>query len=880
MVLLVQTCIIYQLKAQQTLPDEIPVDVTFSDISIDSALLLLTKASNINISYDSNIIPVDARRTIVAQKLQLGLILDDILFGTELVYKQVANQLIIIKDPDIKVEERVTISGYVTDATNGERILYASIYNEDISYGVQSNDYGYYSMTLPKGQNFIHFSYVQYTKKIISIDIQKDSIINIELEPNSLLNEIVITDKVPQKSKQAEQFDNVPIEMLNGMSSLVGEPDLFRMIQMRAGVSSGADGLGGLNVRGGDPDQNLILMDGVPVYNTGHALGLFSVFNPSAIKSAKLIKSGFPARYGGRLSSILDVRVKEGNKHHMAGEVAVNPILARATIEGPIKDGLSSFIVSGRRTIVDPWLKPLSRYTFELDEQEGFVNYLFYDLNAKMNFIVGDKDEIYFSTYIGKDKFTNDVLGNITDNGTDESIQELDVVSWDWGNRIASIKWGHYFSQKVVSYVNVGYSSFNFENFDFDRTIISQGTENEILAYGATFFRSDIKDLILNADVDYFISSNYHLKGGINFTNHTIQPGVTFNSTRDREFLDESRRITPERIKSETEFSSFRGGELRAYVENEITLKSLVFNVGIHASQISTEQTSYFDLQPRIAAKTFLTENTILKASYSEMDQYFHLLSSSGFGLPNDIWIPSTERIAPQSSKEYSLGLYQNFNDKGSMSIGLYYKDFNNIRAISEGGFLSIQNGQNWERDLPVGRGRAYGFELELEKRAGKFKGWINYTLSKSERTFEELNDGISFSSRNDRRHSLKMNGIYQVNENLELSASWQIASGLPYTSPVSLVPVPVQGGIEYIPIFGAINNIPLPTYHKLDFAVNLYNEYSWGRQKLSLGAYNAYNRQNPFYIDVVRDLNTNSFEQEAVSIIPIFPFVSLSIAL
>ncbi len=330
------------------------------------------------------------------------------------------------------------------------------------------------------------------------------------------------------------------------MSGLAGEPDIMCMVQMRAGVNTAADKLGGISIRSGNTDQNLILMAGMLVYNTGCALGLFSIFNHSAVKDFKVTKSGFPVRYGGRLSYVMDLVLKEGSKQEVKGEIGANPLLVRAVVEGPIKKGASSFIVSGRRTIVDhPWLKPLSRYSFELDNQEGFIDYKFHDFSAKLNFFLGEKDEIYVTAYTGKDQFENDVLGTITDDLQSSTTSELDNIRCDWGNDILSTRWSHYFNCKLVSYMNVGYSTYSFESFNFDRTIVAPNSPDERVDYTSTLYKSDIRDYILNGHFDYFASSNYLLKVGFNYINHGLSPGSSFSSIQDG-LLNYDNRLTPD----------------------------------------------------------------------------------------------------------------------------------------------------------------------------------------------------------------------------------------------------------------------------------------------------------------------------------------------
>ena len=433
----VALCLTNPLHAQN-LPDEQRVTTEFVEIPLDSALLVLSANSGVGISYDSRIIPPNKRVTLSANQLMLGLALDNVLVGTDISYRIVGNQIVLRKEEVIVQVKMATISGYLKDADSGEHLVYANASTIEPVYGTSSNEFGYYSLTLPVGVYEIQYSYVGYETYTVDINLTQDVIIDAELSTSALLNEVVILGEIPKESKYSEDFAEMPLEMLSSLPSLAGEPDIIRLAQSRAGVSSQVDGFGGLQVRGGSADQNLILLDGVPVYNTGHALGLFSIFNSSAIKSAKLIKGGFPARYGGRLSSVFDIRTKEGNKNEIKGDAAISPLLIRGTVEGPIKQGKSSFLLSARRTIIDPWLRPLSRYQFERNREDGQINFFFYDINAKFNAEIGKKHQVYVSLYGGQDKYANEVTGFLdTDAG---EIEELDQTDVEWGNIIGTVR--------------------------------------------------------------------------------------------------------------------------------------------------------------------------------------------------------------------------------------------------------------------------------------------------------------------------------------------------------------------------------------------------------------------------------------------------------
>ncbi len=858
-------------------PDETRVTVDFANIPLDSALLVLSAKSGVGISFDPRIIPEAKRVSLSANRLMLGLALDNVFVNTEIYYKIVGNQIIVEKTAPPPVSKLVTVSGYLYDKASGEKLVYANIANSTATYGISSNEFGYYSMTFPVGNYELNYSYVGYESVDVYANLFQDTIINVLLTSSTYLNEVFILGSVPKVSKKTEDFTTMPIELLNGITSLGGEPDIIRMAQMRAGVSSQVDGFGGLQVRGGGVDQNLVLLDGVPVYNTGHALGLFSIFNSSAIKSAKLIKGGFPARYGGRLSSIFDVRTKEGNNQELHGNVSISPLMIKGTIEGPIVKGKSSFLFSARRTIIDPWLKPLSRYQFERNNEDGQINFFFYDINAKVNFQLDDKNQIFLSLYNGKDRYANQVSGTLdTDAG---NIDEFDQTDVTWGNQIATLRWTSNFTKKLFGHASASITGFDFDNFNFNRTIIRDGAEPLSKGYTSRLFSSDIRDFILGYDLDWFASSNYYVKAGFNYTNHKLTPGSDFSTTRDN-LLDENDLITIQDVKDRGAFESFTGSEIRAYVENEIRIgHQLSANLGLHFSSITVANNSYVKLQPRISAKWKFNEKYSFKVGYSKMDQYFHLLSSAGLGLPSDVWLPSTDVIPPEESEQFSISFDAEIAKEFSLKVSAYDKTYNNITGFAQGASLDISGNVDWQSDVPIGKGYARGIEIELEKRVGRIRGWIAYTHAKSMRSFEDIERGREFRARNDRRHLFNIMTLTQLNDNLELSVGWTYGSSLPATVPASTDPIVIDGQFIWVPIVPTINNVDLPPYHKMDVGVNLYNKYSWGSQKLSFGVYNVYARKNPYYIDVVFDETGGTYNNEQISILPFIPYIGLGLS-
>ena len=714
----------------QNLPDEKIVNFSLPEVSLDSAFQALSRNTGVNISYSPQDLPPEIRVTIVANYLSLGIVIEDILSSTNLQYQIIGSQLVIFKNPETLINKKARISGFVQDVTSGERVVYANVFTEDYKYGTYTNEYGYFALDIPVGENILLFSYLGYDKTIKYVDIYQDTSIVAELNSNILLNEVIIIGKIPKKARDMDISDQLPLQHIDNLPNLAGEPDILRLAQTRPGVVSSADGLGGLVIRGGSVDQNLILYDGVPVYNTGHAMGIFSIFNSSVVKSANLIKGGYPARYGGRLSSVLDVRTREGNNKEFAADISVSPITARATVEGPIKKEKSSFIVSARRTIVDPWLKPISQFQFEINNEIGFIDYYFYDFSAKANFQIGKNDHVYFSGHMSKDVFRTQTSKSEENNN--QSITELSKTNWDWGNNLATVRWNHIYSNKLFSNLTLSYSEFDFEFFDFDKTTIGGGSQQSAVGYLASLFNSDVTDLIGNLDFEYRISSKWTLAFGGNFTHHDFRPGVIFSSTRD-DLLGDREFLVPGDLTDKFISPRIKGKEVRSYVENEFQLFPwLKANIGAHFSLIQTEnQKSYQSFQPRGLVKINFAEKVALKASYSKMDQFLHLLSNTGIGLPNDVWIPSTSEIPPQESEQYSAEFNFPASQKINVIVGGYYKQMTNLRTFKDGALFGIREGTEWQDELPAGSGESYGLELGLEKRIGKYSGWVNYTWAK-----------------------------------------------------------------------------------------------------------------------------------------------------
>ncbi len=861
----------------QILPDEKLVVATVVDVSIDSALLVLSENSKVSITYDPAIIP-PKKVSLAVHNIKLGVALDNVFQGTTLAYKIVGNVLVIQSVVKGTAQHFYNISGVIYDSLSLEKLVYANIYTDGVNvYGNVSNENGFYSISIPENQYSLHFSYLGYETKVVRLNLSRDTVINAYLHSEQLLNEIVIRESFLQKSTATEQSVLVPTDLLSNMANIGGEPDIFRMIQMRAGVSSFTDGFGGVQVRGGQSDHTLSLMDGIPVYNTGHMLGLYSIFNPSTIKSTRLIKGGMPARYGGRLGAVLDVVIKDGNKNIVAGDLSISPLLARASLEIPIIKEKSSLMIAGRRTIVDPFLKPLSAYQFDRNNETGFINFYFYDINAKWNIALSKNDNFYVNFYKGEDRYRNEVEGETDISNV--SVRSLDQTEYNWGNQLTSFKWTHMFGKRAFLSTRYYLSSFSFQNFEFDRTIFNPGA-TQALGYNAQLHLSDISDRGANVDIDIFVRDQLKLRLGSELINHVIKPGGSFIGS-DNRLLNSDFRLTSSQLLGIVDFPTLDGREWRNYIETEWRFKDrFTANVGLHFASLSANKASYRFAQPRIGLAFRMASNHFFRLGYSQTDQFMHVLSSFGFGLPNDVWIASTDRIKPQRSQDYSAEFEFNFLSGYSINFSAYRKSMSNIYAFREGGIFSIQSTLNWEESLQIGTGQSRGIEFEVEKKLGKIRGFMSYTLSESTRIHDGINRGQRFYANNDRRHQASINVQTVVNENLDLTVGFTYGSGSPLTLPLSVQTIIVNNVVEILPIYGNINNARFPAYHNLNLGMNVHNKYTWARQKFSIGVYNAYNRRNPFYIDIVKDRqNENRFTLESVSLMPFLPYISYGLS-
>jgi outer membrane cobalamin receptor len=755
--------------------------------------------------------------------------------------------------------QRYTISGSVSDASSGESLIGASIYNIRSLQGTTANSYGFYSISLPPDSVELRISYVGYEQQIVRLFLSKDTTINFALVSGSLLKEVVVSGSVDDQIQETTRMGtiDVPLEQIKAMPALLGEVDVLKVLQLLPGVQSGAEGSSGLYVRGGGPDQNLILLDGVPVYNASHLFGFVSVFNADAINHVELVKGGFPARYGGRLSSVIDIRMKEGNSQKLQGEGSVGLVASRLTIEGPIAKGKTSFIVSGRRTYIDLLASPLIKLATKGEETAG---YHFYDLNAKINHRFNDKNTLYLSLYTGDDKAYARSDYVYTDSPS-ERTEGKDEFRLQWGNITTAIRWNSIINKKLFSNLTATYSRYRFGVYgDQQETATASGTTQ--MDYFHTAYISGIRDFALKADFDFIPSPAHYIRFGIQAIDHLFTPGVlSFHST---EIADTTMGATETYAK-----------EYSAYVEDDFLITDkFKINGGIHASAFSVNGRLYHSVQPRVSARYLLSRDLSLKASYAQMAQYIHLLTNVGIGLPTDLWVPATATIGPEHSHITSAGLAYNLRSNYEITLEGYYKKMEGLIEYKDGAnYLNVES--DWQTKVESGSGESYGAELFLQKKTGKITGWVGYTLSWTNRTFANINFGRTFPYRYDRRHDVEIAAAYDWRENRQFALTWVYGTGaavtLPQSSYAQYYSDPSYygygNGIEY---YSGRNGYRMRAYHRLDLSYTTTKKKKWGERSWVIGVYNVYSRRNPFFLDIGYDEQRNKkFIQYSL-----FPFI------
>ncbi len=754
-----------------------------------------------------------------------------------------------------------TISGYITDERSGEALIGATVYDLRSGKGTVSNVYGFYSLTLPSDSVALRFTFVGYQPAQLRTLLTGSLTHHVELGPSLELREVEVVGRRTGDEVESTRMGTIelPMEKVRSLPVLLGERDVIKTLQLLPGVQSGSEGSSGLYVRGGGPDQNLILLDGVPVYNANHLFGFFSVFNTDAIRSATLTKGGFPAEYGGRLSSVIDLRMKEGNNQKLHGEGGIGLIASRITLEGPLRKESTSFMISARRTYLDVLARPLIRSSTDGNSTGG---YYFYDLNTKVNHRFSDRSRLYLSGYFGRDRFY--ARDRYTWNNAGDTYEDKNETGLDWGNAIGALRWNYVFNPRLFSNTTLTYSNYRFRVINEQESIRTvNGTTTEEF-WGITY-RSGIEDWSMRTDFNYMPVPEHYIKFGGGAILHTFTPGV-------------SRAVQEgDQASQDTTFGSAptKAQEFFMYAQDEIALGGKVkVNAGLHGSGFLVNGTTYLSLQPRVSGRYLLNERSSVKLSYANMAQFLHLLTNAGIGLPTDLWVPPTDRVKPQFADQVAAGYTRSFSDTYMGTFEAYYKYMRNLIEYKDGATF-LATGTDWQNNVAVGNGWSYGGEWLLEKKEGKTTGWIGYTLSWTQREFEELNEGRVFPYRYDRRHDVSVALTHHFNERVDVGLVWVYGTGSAVTLPLERYQTLGQQndffGTTEVDHIEERNNYRTPAYHRLDLGVNMHKKTRWGERTWSLGLYNAYSRQNPFYLYFsVDDAGRPRLTQ--ISLFPIVP--------
>jgi hypothetical protein len=766
----------------------------------------------------------------------------------------------------LAAQDKYTLNGYIKDSLSGETLIGANLSVRPEGKGIVSNQYGFYSITLKKGTYSLLCSFIGYQSKEIDINLSDNHQHNILLLPNSaLINNVTVYARKRDnnvKSAQMGKFE-LSVATAKALPAFLGEVDILKTLQLLPGVRNAGEGNAGFYVRGGGPDQNLILLDDAVVYNTGHLFGFFSVFNSDAIKNVTLIKGGMPAQYGGRLSSVVDIAMKEGNENKTQIDAGIGLIASRFSIQGPLKKNKASYMISARRTYVDALVKPFIK-TSSAYYGSG---YYFYDLNAKVNYQFSDKDRLYLSGYLGKDKFNF--------NNSERSFK----TEIPWGNSTATLRWNHIFNKKLFANTTLVYNDYKFS---------LDGIQNNFHLN----LSSGIKDLTAKTDVDFYPSPEHKFKFGVQYTFHTFLPNVVSGN-------QDSVVFTPNNANKKY------ANEIAGYIQDdwEIT-KKLKLNIGLRYSLFQQvgkytyyqrdangnkidsvvygsgqNVKTYGGLEPRATLRYAINDNESFKMAVTRNLQYIHLVTNAGTTLPTDLWVPSTIRVKPQISWQYALGYFKNFKEgMFETSIEAYYKTMQNQIEYKEGYTPSLKDP---EEDFVFGKGWSYGTEVFINKVKGRFTGWIGYTLSWTWRKFPDLNDGLKYPSRYDRRHDLSVVGSYELNKKWKFGSIFIYGTGNATSLPERFYFISGVLTQEY----SRINAYRMKAYHRLDVSATYTPTPKKARKYTSnwvFSIYNVYSRLNPYFIYYDQEgsatAGTLKVTAKQVSLFPVIPSATWNI--
>ncbi len=862
-----------QLFAQRTDILDLNVKVTIKEGDLKSIFQNLEANNPIVVSYSSSIVDLSIEKYIDTTVYVCSDLFSYLLEEQAVRAISRGKKILIIPDPSksisfsrLRPRNYYTVNGYVKDAETGEALIGASIYNPLTNRGTITNEFGYYSLTMPEGRQTVNYSFVGFNAVSETFSLNKRIRSDVFLKSNIEMEEILVIDQ--DSSQIWRGREKISIDEIYNLPAIFGEVDVIKSIGLLPGVQSGNEGQGGLLVRGGSPDQNLIMVDGMPLYEVNHLLGLVSIFNEDVINNVNLYKGDFSAKYGGRLSSVVDIQLKDGNYKNFHGGVTTGLLGGKFNLEGPIQREKSSFALAGRTSWLNRTVVPIVDNYLEIDQ----TNLKYYDYNIKIKRDFKSTNSLTFSAYSGRDFIR---YSDLPQRSGKFNLNTLNHLSW--GNDLASLRWSRHFSSKTFSNLTAGFVNYNYlYHVRHNVKEIDSDLEETFTVASA----SRIFDRMLKWDFDYFMSNKLDIKFGAGMIMHTYNPAIKQTSMEEENNIN---AIFGDII-------PINASEYYFYGENYFRpFSNLSIHTGFHYAMFTVKGKFYDSFQPRISVNYGLPWHSYVGASYSRMNQFVHLLANPGIGLPNDLWVPSTDNLAPEISDQFTFSYNLDISKSYKLHSGIYYKTFQNLLEYRSAYDLftpvitdltnipDFSLSRDWESRVESGNGLAYGFELQIKKKEGNPTGAISYTYGRSFRIFEDVNRSIPFPYRYDRKHDVSASLIYKFSEQFNLGMLWIYGTGNAYTVPLDEY---YSHNGELILDYETRNNQRLPDYHRFDFSLNYENRFNRYHVHATLGAYNAYNRQNPYYVYLFQNPETQSFQLRQISIFPILPYINVKLKL
>ena len=800
-----------------------------------------------------------------------------------------------------------TVSGTITDKATGETLIGATVLDTRSGKGTTTNVNGRYTLTLKDNTATLRITYVGYEAIYDTLQLKGNPTRNYQLRPSIQLNEVIVrAQRINSRESSQMSAIEMPVEQLKAVPVLFGEADIMKAIQLLPGVQSGNEGTGGMYVRGGGPDENLFLLDGIPLYNVNHLGGFFSAFNADAVKNVTLYKGSFPARFGGRLSSVLDVTTNNGNDKEIHGNASLGFISAKLNVEGPIVPEKTTFCFSARRTYADFMLKPLvQRLATDVDGKTKLVaGYYFYDLNAKVTHKFSDKSRLYATLYHGND----DVYTKVRTESSLAEDQYLDYAN-NWGNTMGGIRWNYVSGPRLFLNLSASYTRYhNRMTVGIEKdAILDDGTEQVSTIKGD--YLSTIDDLTGRLDLSYTPTPDHNIQFGTYYTRHSIRPTVASGSI---DYFDQIQMNSAWQIDTMLHEDTVRANEIVLFAEDDWSISDVFkLNYGLHISGFGVEDVFYPSVQPRISGRALLGDNLSFKVGYAYMSQYMHLLSTTSVSLPTDLWVPSTRRISPMTAHQMAAGICYNTDLGVDLSLEGYYKHMSNIIEYKDGA-TSFGTTVGWEELVNMGDGWTYGVEFLAQRNYGDLTGWVAYTWSRTTHLFnrpgQELNNGNPFPAKYDRRHDFSIVLTYKINKKIDVSGTWVFSTGNTATLAMERYPVASDDPDAYnsSPNMGntlshvsSRNNFRMPNYHRADISVNFHRTFKqrksslpdnegehptvWRpkmRRTFNISVYNLYNRANPYLTYTSSQHSYQGYNKALVqlSIFPILPSIAYTL--